>query len=49
MDRNILELTLLLMYLTAWDEESYIEDENNDIKQVKIKTTWKGYFIYKQL
>lgn len=43
MDKNIEELTLLLMYLTSWEEESYIPDEEKGIKTDKIKTCWKGY------
>lgn len=43
MEKSIEELTLLLMYLTSWDEKGYIEDENNMPKEAKIKTSWKGY------
>lgn len=43
MDKNIEELTLLLMYLTSWDEEGYMVAENDMIKQTKLKNAWKGY------
>ena len=42
MNKNIKELTLLLMYLTSWEEDGFISDEDN-IKEAKIKTCWKGY------
>lgn len=41
--KNIEELTLLLMYLTSWDEDGYIADDNDEIKEAKVKTCWKGY------
>jgi len=43
MEKNIEELTLLLMYLTSWEENGYVRDENDMIKETKIKTCWKGY------
>ncbi len=43
MEKNIEELTLLLMYLTSWEEEGYVRDENDEIKEDKVKTCWKGY------
>ena len=43
MEKNIEELTLLLMYLTSWDEKGYVVDENDEVKEAKIKTCWKGY------
>ncbi len=43
MEKNIEELTLLLMYLTSWEEDGYVADENGRPKEAKIKTTWKGY------
>ena len=43
MEKNIEELTLLLMYLTSWEENGYVTDENNMIKEAKFKTCWKGY------
>lgn len=43
MDKKIEELTLLLMYLTSWEEKSFVRDENNEIKEGKVKTCWKGY------
>lgn len=43
MKEKIEELTLLLMYMTAWEEDSFIEDENHNLKKIKLKTCWKGY------
>lgn len=43
MEENIEELTLLLMYLTSWEEKGFIADENDMPKEAKIKTCWKGY------
>ena len=43
MEKNIEELTLLLMYLTSWDEKGYVRDEKDEVKEAKIKTCWKGY------
>ena len=43
MEKNIEELTLLLMYLTSWEEDGYVADENGMPKEAKIKTCWKGY------
>lgn len=43
MEKNIEELTLLLMYLTSWDEKGFIRDENDEIKEGKVKICWKGY------
>lgn len=43
MEKNIEELTLLLMYLTSWEEKGFIRGENDEIKEGKIKTCWKGY------
>lgn len=43
MGNSIEELTLLLMYLTSWEEDGYVADENNMPKEAKIKTCWKGY------
>lgn len=31
------------MYLTSWEEDGYIPDENDMLKEAKIKTCWKGY------
>lgn len=31
------------MYLTSWEEDGYVADENGMSKQAKIKTCWKGY------
>ena len=36
--KNIEELTLLLMYLTSWDEKGFIRDKNDEIKEEKVKT-----------
>ena len=43
MEENIEELTLLLMYLTSWEEKGFIRDENDEIMESKVKTCWKGY------
>ena len=43
MEKNIEELTLLLMYLTSWEEESLYYDENNNLNKDALKNTWKGY------
>lgn len=43
MEKNIEELTLLLMYLTSWDEKGYVADENDMPKETNFKTCWKGY------
>lgn len=43
MKQNIEELTLLLMYLTSWEEESLYYDENNNLNKDLLKKTWKGY------
>ena len=43
MEKNIEELTLLLMYLTSWGEKGFIRDENDEVKEEKVKTCWKGY------
>lgn len=45
MDKNIEELTLLLMYLTSWEEEGFTRDDNGEIKEAKIKTCWNGYLF----
>lgn len=45
MEKNIEELTLLLMYLTSWEEDGYVADENDMLKKTKIKTCWKGYLF----
>lgn len=37
------ELTLLLLYLNAWEEDGYTEDEDGSLKEVKVKRSWKGY------
>ncbi len=43
MEKNIEELTLLLMYLTSWEEESLYYDENNNLNKDALKNAWKGY------
>lgn len=43
MEKNVEELTLLLMYLTSWEENEYVFDDNDMPKEAKIKTCWKGY------
>ncbi len=43
MNEKVEELTLLLMYLTSWDEESLFYDENGNLDKVVIKNAWKGY------
>lgn len=40
---EIEELTMLLLYLTAWDEEGYFYDENDNLDKGTIKHSWKGY------
>ncbi len=43
MDKNIEELTLLLMYLTSWEEEGFYYDEDDNLNKNKLKNCWKGY------
>ena len=43
MQNNIKELTLLLLYLTSWEEKGYGYDDNGRLDEVKIKRSWKGY------
>ena len=43
MNERIEELTLLLMYLTSWNEESLFYDENDNLDKGVIKNAWKGY------
>ena len=38
MEKNIEELTLLLMYLTSWEEKGYIRDNNAEINEGKKQT-----------
>ena len=40
---KIEELTMLLLYLTSWNEEGYKYDENDNISKQQIKQSWKGY------
>lgn len=39
---EIKELTLLLMYLSSWEEEGYVY-ENNEIIPTKTKVCWNYY------
>lgn len=44
MDKNIEELTLLLMYLTSWDEKDYVYNKSKNMpEEANIKNCWKGY------
>ena len=43
MEKNIEELTLLLMYLSSWEEDGFVASENDMPIKAKIKTCWKGY------
>lgn len=43
MEKTIEELTLLLMYLTPWEEETMDYDNNNNLEKINIKKSWKGY------
>ncbi len=43
MNERIEGLTLLLMYLTSWDEESLFYDENDNLDKGVTKNAWKGY------
>lgn len=43
MEKNIEELTLLLMYLTSWEEESLYCDEEDNINKGILRSSWKGY------
>ena len=43
MEKNIEELTLLLMYLTSWEEEGLCYDEDDNLNKDIFKNTWKGY------
>ena len=45
MHEKIEELTLLLMYLTSWEERGYVCDKNDEIKEEKVRTCWKGYLF----
>lgn len=40
---KIKELTLLLLYLSSWNEEDFSRDESDNIIETKIKRSWKGY------
>lgn len=44
MDKNIEELTLLLMYLASWNERGYVYNESTNMpEEANIKNCWKGY------
>ena len=43
MENNIEKLTLLLLYLTSWEEKSYEYDNKGRLDEIKIKKSWKGY------
>lgn len=43
MEKNIEELTLLLMYLTSWDEKSYFKNNDDMLEEGVFKNCWKGY------
>ena len=43
MNERIDELTLLLMYLTSWDEENLFYDENGNLDKGVTKNAWKVY------
>lgn len=43
MKKSVEELTLLLMYLTSWEEESLYYNENNNFNKDLLKKAWKGY------
>ncbi len=43
MKEKIKELTLLLLYLNSWEEDGYSRDDSGNIKETKVKRSWKGY------
>ena len=44
MENKIEELTLLLLYLTSWDEKGFYYNEETNMPEEKIfKQSWKGY------
>ncbi len=44
MDKIKEELTLLLMYLTSWEEKGYVYNESTcSPEKETIKSCWKGY------
>ena len=42
MKDEIKELTLILMYLSSWEENGYVY-EKDEIISTKTKVCWKGY------
>lgn len=45
MENNIEKLTLLLLYLTSWEEKSYEYDNNGRVDEVKIKKIGKDILL----
>ena len=43
MEEKIEELTLLLLYLTAWEEPGYAYNNQGEISEQKFYSSWKGY------
>lgn len=43
MEEKINELTILLLYLTSWDEDGYECDESDNVSNGTFKRSWKGY------
>lgn len=44
-EKNIEELTLLLIYLTSWEEENLYYDENDNLNKDVFKNSWKGILL----
>ena len=42
MDKNIEELTLLLLYLTSWEEKGYVYIDDV-LKEDNLHHSWKGH------
>lgn len=45
MEKNIEELTLLLMYLTSWEEDGYVADEMVCQKRQKLEPVGKDFHL----
>ena len=43
MEEKIEELTLLLLYLTAWEEPGYAYNNQGEISEQKFYSSYKGY------
>jgi hypothetical protein len=43
MKERIEDLTILLLYLTGWNEEEFIYDENDVLSKTTFKRSWKGH------